>query len=235
MIFDYEKLLQGEENECFAFAQRIALSSFAVIRVPESYARTFQDVEPVLDAFFSRTAEEKERFKLLYQEYTSDALGFVGYNRPSLAKEVFRIREAGGEQKWPVEIPEFRSKSIAAFQLLSEIVGIGLYHLCALISLPFVSKSPIVQQTLQFPSYHSEPQTNWTFDSELFSKQNLLAELQPGEFSTSPFDMFRYENSEYVASVENCTKHTDPGKTVSMIFIGLSLSLSFCVYLCVSL
>ncbi len=102
------------------FCDQLKKHSFAVVTLDDTRKEIIRSAYEMAYLFFvSATKEQKEATKKLFYEFDVNK-GLVGYNQPTIAKEVFRIRR-GKDQPWP-QLVNFKETIGKAFFVLEEII-----------------------------------------------------------------------------------------------------------------
>lgn len=85
-----------------SFCSRLRQHGWTIIELDEGASRVVQQASEAAERFFLQaTQEQKEAARLLFSEGPcSTGKGLVGYNDPTPAKEVYRLRR-GSAQRWP--------------------------------------------------------------------------------------------------------------------------------------
>ena len=162
---------------------RVGADAAAVLRRADALAATLHEHTPL---YVRRGAS------VLFPELGSSggARGLAGYNEPSPAKAVFRVRR-GQCQPWPDEeeagpaLHGFRDAQLAAMAVLEGVADLCLAAL----------------------------------DGDSGGRWRLLAQFgtdadawdDSTSLSLSPYDLFYYHNDARAAGHINCHEHVDPG------------------------
>mmetsp|Transcript_10464 Transcript_10464/g.11513 ORF Transcript_10464/g.11513 Transcript_10464/m.11513 type:complete len:276 (-) Transcript_10464:12-839(-) len=155
---------------------------YAIVSVPTEMAQIFRQTTDSAASFFGYTEEVKRATQQLFYEVPPHK-GLLGYNRPSEAKEVFRIRR-GAYTKWPQG--DFKQQVLKSFDCLEKIVELTMIALLE----PF----------------------DFDYDTLLKDTCDDVEHLDKENFSSSPFDIFHYFNvEEDTTEPKNCSIHVDPG------------------------
>ncbi len=99
--FSLKALLNCEEMRK-SFCTRLRQHGWTIIELDDGASRVVQQASEAAERFFLQaTQEQKEAARLLFSEGPrSTGKGLVGYNDPTPAKEVYRLRR-GSAQPWP--------------------------------------------------------------------------------------------------------------------------------------
>ena len=191
------------------FRRDVSASGYAVLRMPAPFACAIVAAKLAAATFFALPLQQKEQTRQLCQEAAAGTAaqgtkGLVGFNRVSMAKEVFRVRRScgadadgptlkkrrtispanhsGQQALWPPEslLPGFRKATEGAWAVLERVVHESAAALLG-----------------------EEEYQRW-----LHQYGRMGAEQQ---WSASPLDLFLYPNDSAAASTTNCVDHKDPG------------------------
>ena len=177
---DNTALVQSFLNHGYAF---VCLDEVLVSNLKESCIFSF---------FNTLTRVEKMKFQRFILEVNQNK-GLVGYNKPSVCKEVYRVRRGSSNKDmdtWPSEA--FYVTVLGILNSLEEIAGACIAAL----------KDEVIRQLgLSFVEKHCR---TWATPT----KQSSLPQHV---HSNSPMDFFHYFNNSASAEVQNCSVHVDPG------------------------
>lgn len=139
---------------------------FCIIDIPAADFSVICQARDAMQSFFELGDDQKVGFRQLFSEHGCNQ-GLAGYNRPSAAKEVFRVR---------------RGLPLAALPVHCAEIVIRALGICESIALS------LLRSILR---HRHVPETAW---DEIFQD---FADVSPeGRLSCSPFDFFLYHNSD---------------------------------------
>jgi hypothetical protein len=97
----FDKLRNGNLDAVDSFVQAVNRHSFCVLDLDADLEACFRLASQRAGEFFTQTASDTKRgFQCFVDEYDGLARGLVGFNTPSAAKEVFRIRDGNMSVLW---------------------------------------------------------------------------------------------------------------------------------------
>jgi isopenicillin N synthase-like dioxygenase len=187
----------------------LSQDSYAVISCSDADAVVFSQALGLGREFFRQNIE----YKSSCYETEPVITGFAGYNRPSKAKEVFRVRH-GRMQPWPLSsedfdrATEFRESLIRVQTLLHRLV----FAVSALALEWTTSSDDAHAETIALLKECLDPNEGLA-DTENESRVGLVGE----ELSMPPLDLFHYYNSEESGRSSNCHPHLDPGLITAVV------------------
>eukprot|EP00029_Vermamoeba_vermiformis_P005349 TRINITY_DN1836_c0_g1_i2.p1 TRINITY_DN1836_c0_g1~~TRINITY_DN1836_c0_g1_i2.p1 ORF type:complete len:207 (+),score=13.71 TRINITY_DN1836_c0_g1_i2:146-766(+) len=177
-------LLGNKNNSANLLCSNITSHGFAIVTLDSNDKTTLLNTYNTAKTFFStKNQEEKDNLRVLFDEVGSNK-GLAGYNSPTAAKELFRVRRGIG-MKWP-QMPYFEQNTLAAFDLLERVLNTCLYNLL----------------------WNMDVDAEKLLSDICDTRESLNARQT---LSTSPFDLFHYFNTEQAQDVVNCHEHVDPG------------------------
>lgn len=198
---------------------RLRQHGWTIIELDDGASRGAEVVRQASEAaerfFLQATQEQKEAARLLFSEGPcSTGKGLVGYNNPTPAKEVYRLRR-GSAQPWPAfEDDTFRVLVEESFTLLESLVYSAMRWVGEdLASSADESPDHLLERYCHRPSHDrsDQPPESSTTDGDGTTTGADRGHSAPLRFDTSPFDLFYYKNTEASRHVVNCHRHVDPG------------------------
>jgi isopenicillin N synthase-like dioxygenase len=180
----FEDLCDNKNNSANALSSNITNHGFAIVSLGSTEKTTLLNAYNSAKIFFTTASkDEKDNLRVLFDEVGSNK-GLAGFNSPTAAKELFRVRRGIG-MKWP-QTPNMQNTTLASFDLLERVLNTCLYKLLWDIDIDAEKLLSDICDTRE----------------SLNSRQTL---------STSPFDFFHYFNTEQAQGAINCHEHVDPG------------------------
>jgi hypothetical protein len=168
----------------------------AVVRLGSADAACMAQAEAAATALLvDAPVYVRRRASLLFPEADATAPGLAGYNVPSPAKQVFRIRR-GQLQPWPdTSVEDGGGAALAAFRASQE---------AALAVLERVADACLAAvDAVAAPAG----------GGDLVARYGTAADVwdDAASLSRSPYDLFYYHNDAHAAGHLNCHAHVDPG------------------------
>eukprot|EP00743_Colponemidia_sp_Colp-15_P011561 GILK01012932.1.p1 GENE.GILK01012932.1~~GILK01012932.1.p1 ORF type:complete len:286 (+),score=29.60 GILK01012932.1:121-858(+) len=149
--------------------------------------------EGIIDNFFTQLRDEqKVALRTLVPEVGTNK-GLVGYNKPTDAKEVFRLRR-GAHIPFPND--RFKQCVLSCFDTLEHVMDCCMEVVITSLG---SSYEHFLESSIDRHTYYH------------LKKKHLPIDHSPDlSISTCPFDLFRYNNATESQSA-NCFEHIDPG------------------------
>lgn len=135
------KLKKKSNDVLEEFCNLMQLRGFVVVTIDEEETlHALKEAQKQAIYFFELlNQEEKQKTKILFDEYQASSsgsnfltyirfLGLVGYNSPSNAKELYRIRRGEG-QIWPKNPSNFQNTIEKSFLILEGKISILLFKI----------------------------------------------------------------------------------------------------------
>jgi hypothetical protein len=95
------KAVLDARDEQKSFCARLRLHGWAIMELDVQQIEVVQRATEAAERFFLQSSQEqKEATRMLIDEGLGHGKGLVGYNNPTPAKEVYRLRR-GPTQPWP--------------------------------------------------------------------------------------------------------------------------------------
>eukprot|EP01130_Rhizamoeba_saxonica_P001668 TRINITY_DN11540_c0_g1_i1.p1 TRINITY_DN11540_c0_g1~~TRINITY_DN11540_c0_g1_i1.p1 ORF type:complete len:261 (-),score=36.34 TRINITY_DN11540_c0_g1_i1:249-1031(-) len=149
---------------------------------PEMVAPIHTAATMIKGWFVEMSDRQKFGSQLLFEQSRDGGNALVGYNQPTVAKELFRVRRGNVDNiKWPNE--DFKNSALQSLQIFERATK-TIYSL--------LTRDILNLEML----YQNHFETDYQNDHD---------------FYPSPFDFFHYYNSESCSSTDNCYEHVDPG------------------------
>ena len=187
-----ELLSPGAKQDAARAALTAAVKQYgyAVVRAGEELVAPVKMARTAMLKWFEQTAADvKQKHRLLFEE-SEGCQGLFGYNNPSKAKELYRVRRADGipHGLWPEGLEQVIKAALHALETLSMA---ALEVLAAEAGLDWSEVRRKHIDTLARAEYTQH-------------------EHRP-QICASPLDFFYYCNEAAAAESANCHEHVDPG------------------------
>jgi hypothetical protein len=192
-----EAFMKKNPTEITNFCNSIYSHSFAVLDISYSL-ELMEKMKRVNDEnmkfFTGSSLETKMQTQVLFNE-VGENKGLVGFNNPSPAKELFRIRRPYFTQNLHQNQQQQNSLFLSANEWCLEFLE----------NLAIECTRELIQDY-----NNNNPEKQIDGNQTIFNHNEKNYELPNGKYYPSPYDLFYYHNDAKV-NTPNCSDHVDPG------------------------
>ena len=216
-----------------AFRAAVLARGFAVLALPPPSAAALAVAAAAAAAFFELPTAEKEDTRAFCDEAAAaggggGAKGLVGFNRVSLAKEVFRVRRqrAGAAPVPPSAAPAPVTGEVVKPAAKRQRSSVGAVVPDAVPGAGATGGGIVWPAEERLSGFRAAVEAGWAVLEDIVHRsaaallggQGYATWLREGgrmaagqRLSASPLDLFYYPNDGFASSTANCVDHKDPG------------------------